>query len=865
MDFISCITLILMAMICIAWVLLIFSQCIQSSAQTAHRLSMGGIRLNSKISVKGKEVWKSANGTFAFGFSPVFPDEYVLGIWYASIPGNRTLVWMANRDQPVGEGGLLTLSQDGNLQLVDEGSTIWMAETTGLNVQSGEMQDSGNFVLYNTNGNIVWQSFASPVDTLLPGQQLTETLNLTSWNSSTDVSTGHYSLQMVHKTDSLQLALNYNTPYDTFNYSYWYGPKISDGLGTMVISLDHSGSFSMGYGNSSNTLVYIYQNGNRFGDNDQVLRRITIEHDGNLRLYRWDANNGPRWIVDWAAVLSPCTTAGICGNGICNLDSNKSRPQCHCPTGSYQIDSNRPSLGCLPSGTIPNCRNDNVSTAFKMVILSETNYYGGSSMIANYSNISSVSSCGDLCLSDCSCVASVYWISNLKPFCWTLRNLLFGGLQESGYTFFVKISLENNTLGSHGSSAHRSNGEKDQSHLKMTVLGTVLGTTFVICLFCIFFSQTIFMKKKSGRLDSTIFVPGNPVKLSFIDLQMATNNFRQRLGTGGFGTVYKGSLSDGTLIAVKQLERVLPHGEREFMAEVSTIGAINHMNLVHLLGFCSEELHRLLVYEFLPNGSLDRWLFHSNANHEPRLLDWETRYNIALGTAQAIAYFHEQCRNTIIHCDIKPENILLGEDFCSKVSDFGLAKMMGREHSQVITMVRGTRGYLAPEWVTNRPITVKADVYSFGMVILEIIGGRRNLDMSLEAENFFFPGWAFQEMMKGNIAKVADKRFCGEFNESQLIRALRVAFWCIQDDVATRPYMGSVIKMLEGTIEVSIPPMPQSVLDMMEEGLPNIYNNMKRDLNFSYSSTTTNGISLHSSKRVLSDAAFDYSSISIPR
>lgn len=168
-----------------------------------------------------------------------------------------------------------------------------MAETTGLNVQSGEMQDSGNFVLYNTNGNIVWQSFASPIDTLLPGQQLTETLNLTSWNSSTDVSTGHYSLQMVHKPDSLQLTLNYNTPHDSFNYSYWYGPTISDGVGTVVISLDHSGSFSMGYSNSSNTLVYIYQNGNSFGDNDQVLRRITIEHDGNLKLYRWDANNGP--------------------------------------------------------------------------------------------------------------------------------------------------------------------------------------------------------------------------------------------------------------------------------------------------------------------------------------------------------------------------------------------------------------------------------------------------------------------------------------------------------------------------------------------------------------------------------------------
>lgn len=151
----------------------------------------------------------------------------------------------------------------------------------------------------------------------------------------------------------------------------------------------------------------------------------------------------------------------------------------------------------------------------------------------------------------------------------------------------------------------------------------------------------------------------------------------------------------------------------------------------------------LLVYEFMKNGSLDKWIFPSY-NCRSRLLDWSTRYHIAIATAQGIAYFHEQCRNRIIHCDIKPENILLDENFCPKVSDFGLAKLMGREHSHVVTMVRGTRGYLAPEWVSNRPITVKADVYSYGMLLLEVIGGRRNLDMSFDAEDFFYPGWAFK-------------------------------------------------------------------------------------------------------------------------
>ena len=174
------------------------------------------------------------------------------------------------------------------------------------------------------------------------------------------------------------------------------------------------------------------------------------------------------------------------------------------------------------------------------------------------------------------------------------------------------------------------------------------------------------------------------------------------------------------------------------------------MSLVHptLFGYyesktwfiCSLALAcSLLVYEFLKNGSLDRWIFPSYSFRD-RLLDWSTRFDIAIATAQGIAYFHEQCRNRIIHCDIKPENILLDENFCPKVSDFGLAKFMGREHSHVVTMVRGTRGYLAPEWISNRPITVKADVYSFGMLLLEIVGDRRNLGMSFDAEDFFYPG-----------------------------------------------------------------------------------------------------------------------------
>ncbi|KAJ0661956.1 putative protein kinase RLK-Pelle-SD-2b family [Helianthus annuus] len=336
-----------------------------------------------------------------------------------------------------------------------------------------------------------------------------------------------------------------------------------------------------------------------------------------------------------------------------------------------------------------------------------------------------------------------------------------------------------------------------------------------------------------------------------------TNHFSELLGTGGFGSVYKGSLGDGTLIAVKKLDRVLPHGDKEFVTEVNTISSMHHMNLVRLCGYCSEGPQRLLVYEFMKNGSLDKWLFVPHKTRE-RLLEWPTRFYIAVGTAQGIAYFHEQCRDRIIHCDIKPENILLDENFCPKVSDFGLAKLMGREHSQVVTMVRGTRGYLAPEWISNRPVTVKADVYSYGMLLLEIVGGRRNLDMAFDVDNFFFPGWAFKEMSNGDAMTVADKRLEGAVEEDELLRALKVAFWCIQDDVNMRPSMSEVVMMLEGSVEVNNPPMPQSVLEIIEEGLDHVYKAMKREFNQFSSFTITNMTSQPSSSR----ATCSYSTMS---
>uniref|UniRef100_A0A2P2K969 non-specific serine/threonine protein kinase n=1 Tax=Rhizophora mucronata TaxID=61149 RepID=A0A2P2K969_RHIMU len=310
---------------------------------------------------------------------------------------------------------------------------------------------------------------------------------------------------------------------------------------------------------------------------------------------------------------------------------------------------------------------------------------------------------------------------------------------------------------------------------------------------------------------------GSLVAFGYRDLQGATKNFSEKLGGGGFGSVFKGLFPDSSVIAVKKLESI-NQGEKQFRTEVSTIGTIQHVNLVRLRGFCSKGTRKLLVYDYMPNGSLDSHLFQENVS---KVLDWTTRYNIALGTARGLAYLHEKCRDCIIHCDIKPENILLDAEFCPKVADFGLAKIVGRDFSRVLTTMRGTRGYLAPEWISGVAITAKADVYSYGMMLFEIVTGSRNSEYSGDGTVKFFPTWATSQVAAGgNVLGLLDPRLEGNADLEELTRISRVACWCIQDDETQRPSMGQVVQILEGVIDVNLPPVPRSLqvlVDSMEQ------------------------------------------------
>ncbi|CAK7351229.1 unnamed protein product [Dovyalis caffra] len=286
-----------------------------------------------------------------------------------------------------------------------------------------------------------------------------------------------------------------------------------------------------------------------------------------------------------------------------------------------------------------------------------------------------------------------------------------------------------------------------------------------------------------------------PVAFSYDELRVATDDFKEILGRGGFGSVFKGVLADGTGIAVKRLDK-LGQGKREFVAEVETIGSLHHFNLVRLIGFCAEKSHRLLVYEYLSNGSLDIWIFKKI---EGSSLDWETRKKIILHIAKGLAYLHEECRQTIMHLDIKPQNILLDPNFNAKISDFGLSKLIDREMSQIQLTMRGTPGYLAPEWhqALGR-VTVKVDIYGFGIVLLEVVCARRCVDHS-QPESAFNLLRMLQNKAEYIMEYLVDYK---QSDREEIIRMINIAAWCLQDDPERRPLMSTVVKVLEGVMEV---------------------------------------------------------------
>ncbi|XP_061345312.1 probable receptor-like protein kinase At5g20050 [Gastrolobium bilobum] len=335
-------------------------------------------------------------------------------------------------------------------------------------------------------------------------------------------------------------------------------------------------------------------------------------------------------------------------------------------------------------------------------------------------------------------------------------------------------------------------------------------------------------------------VAGVPTKFRYKELEEATDGFQALVGKGSSASVFKGILNDGTSVAVKTIDGE-ERGEKEFRSEVAAIASVQHVNLVRLFGYCNAPTApRYLVYEYIPNGSLDCWIFPSKETQTRRggCLPWNLRYRVAIDVAKALAYLHHDCRSTILHLDVKPENILLDENYKALVSDFGLSKLVGKDVSQVMTNIRGTRGYLAPEWILERGVSEKTDIYSYGMVLLEIIGGTRNVSRVQDPKDKskkkwqFFPKIVNEKVRQGKFMEIVDHRLVerGGIDESEVSRLVYVALWCIQERPRLRPSMVEVVDMLEGRGMVDEPPGTRMILvDLLSaDEDPEDHNNLAR-------------------------------------
>ncbi|TKY51507.1 G-type lectin S-receptor serine/threonine-protein kinase [Spatholobus suberectus] len=736
--------------------------------------------------------WSSPNNTFSLRFlpllSPTSPPTFIAAIVYS---GGAPAVWSAGN---VDSAGSLRLLPAGNLVLVNgSGSTVWDSGTSNMGVSSATLHDNGNLVLSNATGS-VWSSFDNPTDTIVPFQNFTVGMVLRS---------GLFSFSVL-RSGNLTLKWSDSVPY----WDQGLNSSMSAvNLSSPVLGLQPRGVLQLFDTNLSAPVVVAYSSD--YDEGSDVLRVLKLDGDGNLRLYSSKRGSGSV-SSRWVAVEDQCEVFGYCGNnGVCSYNVSDSSPICGCPSQNFQmVDPSDSRKGCRRKVRLEDCVG---KVAMLQVDHARFLTYPPLFLINPEVFFIGISACSGNCLAADSCFASTS-LSDGSGLCYIKTTNFISGYQNPALpsTSYIKVCgpLAPNSAPSLENAGWRVHGWV----VALVVLSALLGLLVFeggLWLWC--YRNRQGFRGFAAQYTLLEYASGAPVHFSYKELQRSTKGFKEKLGDGGFGAVYKGTLANQTVVAVKQLEGV-DQGEKQFRMEVSTISSTHHLNLVRLIGFCSEGRHRLLVYEFMKNGSLDNILFVNEEQESGKLLNWGYRFNIALGAAKGLTYLHEECRNCIVHCDVKPENILLDENYNAKVSDFGLAKLLNSvdHRHRTLTSVRGTRGYLAPEWLANLPITSKSDVYSYGMVLLEIVSGRRNFEISEDTSRRKFSIWAYEEFEKGNIMGVIDRRLVGqEIDLEQVKRVLMACFWCIQEQPSQRPTMSKVVQMLEGVTDIERPPAPK--------------------------------------------------------
>ncbi|XP_031388290.1 G-type lectin S-receptor-like serine/threonine-protein kinase LECRK2 [Punica granatum] len=759
--------------------------------------------------------WLSPSGDFAFGFCQIEnSDSFLLTTWFDKIP-EKTIVWHAKGSHPVPTGSRLVVTSGRGLVLNDpKGGFLWSTETVVSRVTHGFFEDSGNFGLKDERNGTAWESFDSPTDTILPGQEIqTNGVVLIAQRSGSDL-TGEGRFRLYLQDGTVQLrTVNFPSTYQ--NEPYY----VSDDSNAST-----NPSKGIGFNSSTGYLYILHQNGeksplargNKVVSSKDYYLRATLEFDGVFIQYSYPKKTSARerkWSAIWSAPDNICITthvqfgSGICGyNRICKLGVDK-RPKCECPRGFSLLNQSDEYTGCIPNFS-QGCRVGDPSSSQDEFVLDEVVNINWPT--SDYERLQPFGEddCKDSCLRDCMCAVAIFGGDT----CWKKKLPLSNGRYEinPNSKAFVKMRKYGSETQSPGSPSSGSNKDNALIIAGSVLLGSSVFLNFMLMAAVGLGFFLIYQKKLSRIFVDESGLDVNIRCFTYRELEDATNGFKEELGRGSFGIVYRGDIEAGngsnsrTEVAIKKLDRLFQESEREFKTEVLVIGQTHHKNLVRLLGYCNEGQNRLLVYEYLSNGTLASFLFGNEMKPS-----WERRVQIALDVGKGLLYLHEECSTQIIHCDIKPQNILLDENYGARISDFGLAKLLLLSQTHTNTAIRGTRGYVAPEWFRNSPITVKVDVYSFGVLLLEIICCRRSVDIEIGGEDkVILADWAYDCYREKMIDALVenDEEALSDFK--RLERFVMVAIWCIQEDPSLRPTMKKVMLMLEGIIQVSTPPCP---------------------------------------------------------
>lgn len=738
--------------------------------------TMASVPLGFEVNTFDRDkVWVSENGAFAFGFLEVDSggdNEYVVGIMYnlgdkaANLP-----VWTVGGGLKVAVNSTFRLAKDGGLVLINNfsGIILWSSNTSNLGVEKASLLDNGNLVLLSSKDEAVWETFDSPTNTLLPSQSIHYPQTLRAL-STTRLTSSYYTF-VIRKSGELALVWEHNV-------TYWRSRSSSK-----EARFDSNGVLGL-YDDRDKVVWSVSPKDS--DDHSVSFRHLRIDSDGNLRIYSWD-DESRAWKAVWQAVEDQCSVFGSCGYySVCGY--NSSGPVCDClfsdslesGIGSPAWDSG--GLRCKKMADLGNCRMNTSILALKQTVL--YGLYPSHDLEMPLSE----KACREYCMNDSSCIAATS-MNDGSGRCTIKQTTYLSGYKTPNIhaVSFLKVCsvpLAVPTQGGnhHGNTKSTSSsgslpaGRGSSKWMIGAIAVVVLLTVLVILSLQVLVFWLLYRRRKikvGTRIPFGKDAQMNPhysilIRLSFEEIKELTDNFANQLGT----SVFRGVLPNKTPVVAKVLKDVVV-SEKEFRVKVSTLSGTHHRNVVSVKGFCFEAANKCLLYEYVPNGSLEKWVLDQKQHV------WQRKLDIALGVARGLAYLHSECQKCITHGNLKLENVLLDENMVPKLTEFGLKDFLTAQAA-----------------ASSSESPSERDIYMLGEMLLQIVACKRDV-----------VGESVEKIVE-QLNRQEKVVLAGDSLEA-VERIARISFWCMQSQPFLRPSIGEVVKVLEGTLSVDRPPSPR--------------------------------------------------------